>query len=332
MSCGGIVVDTDPGIDDAVALALLIALAKDRVQGVTVTYGNCTVQWAAANAAAILTLCGANNIPLVLGAQRPLCRRAEPAEDTHGADGLGYARSVCRTATGAICQENRWAPDALLEWAAAAQGCGGLTLICLGPLTNLALALARNRDLLLQGINSVVVMGGSAGAAGNTTPVSEFNFWCDPEAARAVFASGLPLFMVGLDVTRQMVLPVAALRKLEVGAEHTPQPELIRTLAAAMRFYAEFHERVEGLAGCILNDPLAVLLALQPELAYSRRMYVSIECGDGVTRGQSVCDRYGHLHAAPNAGVYLEVDGRQAMWRVWNALAPGLIGYDDLQV
>jgi purine nucleosidase len=169
-------------------------------------------------------------------------------------------------------------------------------------------------------------MGGSAGAPGNTTPVSEFNFWCDPEAAKAVFTSGLPINMVGLDVTRQMFLSASALAKLACAPNSNA---LMQTLVAAMRFYQEFHQVSEGLSGCIVNDPLAVLLALDPEMGRTRPMYVHIDCSDEITRGQSVCDRFGFLKSEANAHVYLEVEAQSAMQLVWNTLAPGVLGATD---
>lgn len=292
-----VIIDTDPGIDDSVALALATASPELDILAVTTTYGNTTVDRATRNARELFTRLGVSErIPVYPGADRPLLRPLQVAADTHGEEGLGYAE-----AGHAVLPENEplEAPHALLRLAATSDE--PLTLICLGPLTNLALALALDRPLLQQQVTEIVLMGGEPDGCGNITPVSEFNFWCDPEAAEMVFRGGIPIRMVGLNVTRRMVVTRAA---VDILAGHD-MPTL-RWWGDMLRFYEEFHRAQSGLEGCIINDPLAVALAMAPEYGVARPMYVEVALHDGPTRGQSLCDRYGLSGRPENARVYTE--------------------------
>ncbi|HLN63902.1 MAG TPA: nucleoside hydrolase, partial [Symbiobacteriaceae bacterium] len=151
-------------------------------------------------------------------------------------------------------------------------------------------------------------MGGSAGAPGNTTPVSEYNSWSDPEAALCVLESGIPVRMVGLDATRCVFMPGALVERLR----RHDDPE-VRWWAEMWRFYVEFHERSERLSGCVMNDPLAIALLLDPGLGRWADMYVTVDCGPGLTRGQTICDRFGFAGRPANAAVCLEADGERAL-------------------
>lgn len=189
------------------------------------------------------------------------------------------------------------APGVMLRLAAEARE--PLTMICLGPLTNLAIALSLDRPLLQEQLAEIVVMGGEPNGNGNITPVAEFNFWSDPEAAQIVMQSGIPIRMVGLNVTRRMVLTREAIELLSNDAEAE-----LRWWGDMLRFYEEFHRTHEGLHGCIINDPLTIALAVAPEFGTAQPMYVEISQHDDLTRGQSLCDRYGFLGLPPNADVY----------------------------
>lgn len=292
-----VIIDTDPGIDDSVALALAVQSPELEIAAVTTTYGNTTIARATQNAREVLARLGARErIPVYPGADRPLLRSLDVAIETHGEHGLGYALPAltAELQPDEIAVE---APGAMLRLAAGASE--PVTIICLGPLTNLALALALDRPLLQRQVAEIVLMGGEPNGQGNVTPVSEFNFWCDPEAAQIVLLSGIPLRMVGLNVTRRMVLTSQAIEAL--AADDRPA---LRWWGDMLRFYAEFHRTREGLEGCILNDPLAVALAIAPEFGVAEPMYVEIALHDDLTRGQSLCDRYGLLGDAPNADVY----------------------------
>jgi len=290
-----VIIDTDPGIDDAVALALAVRSPELHILGVTITFGNTTRDNAFRNARYVLDRFGGTGVPVFPGAKRPLVRPLVTAPETHGEGGLGYLPPPEGTV------EGEFAPLAILRMLRSART--PVTIIAIGPLTNLALALAQGEEVMREKVAEIVLMGGSAGAPGNTTPVSEFNFWADPEAARAVLQSGIPIRMVGLDVTRRMVFPSDLVERLRGSG----QPDA-RFLGELLRFYVDFHREYEGLDGCIVNDPLAVALVIDERFGQARPMYVEVSCADDLTRGQSICDRYGFLHREPNARVYLWCD------------------------
>lgn len=289
-----VIIDTDPGIDDSVALALAVASPEMDIAAVTTTYGNTTVSCATRNVRQLLARLNIRQrIPIHPGADRPLLRPLAVAADTHGAAGLGYAAIDLEEEIGDV-----EAPRAILRL--AAESSTPITLICLGPLTNLALALALDRPLLKQQVAEIVLMGGEPCAHGNVTPVAEFNFWCDPEAAQMVLHGGIPIRLVGLNVTRRMVITRHA---VEILSEH--DAPLQRWWGDMLRFYAEFHRLHEGLEGCIINDPLAVALAFAPEFGEAYAMRVEVSRHDDLTRGQSLCDRHGFLGEPANAQVYM---------------------------
>jgi purine nucleosidase len=293
----GVIIDTDPGIDDALAIALAVRSPELDVLALTTVYGNGPVAATTRNARHLLGRLGAPSIPVFAGAGRPLVREPAFALETHGEGGLGNA-SVPAVAED-LSVEAPGAMLSLLEEAGAP-----VTVVALGPLTNLALALALDRDLCRAAIGEVIWMGGSAGAPGNTTPVSEWNAWCDPEAARSVFESGLPIRMVGLDATRCVLLE----SQVVDGFAGHADPE-VRWWAQMWQFYVDFHRRSEKLEGCIMNDPLAVAVLLRPELGRFEPMYVEVDCGWALTRGQTLCDRFGLAGREANARVCLEAEG-----------------------
>jgi purine nucleosidase len=297
-----IIIDTDPGIDDALAIALAVRSPELNLLAVTTTYGNGPVVTTTRNARHLLRRLGAGGVPVYPGAQRPLVREPAFATETHGDQGLGYADVPdTEPVAGAVV-----APGALLKLLADAAE--PVTVVALGPLTNLALALALDRERCSRCIREIAWMGGSAGAPGNTTPVSEFNAWCDPEAARAVMDSSIPVRMVGLDATRCVFMGADLVERLAGHAD----PE-VRWWAGMWRFYVEFHRRSERLEGCILNDPLAVGLLIRPELGRWAEMYVEVDTGWALTRGQTLCDRFGFAGRPANAAVCLEADGEGAL-------------------
>lgn len=267
-----VVIDTDPGIDDALALLLAARWERCRLLAVTTTYGNTTLDLATRNARLVLARAGAE--PLVLqGWDRPLERPLVTAKETHGAEGIGDL-------TGATPEPVYPSGSALRDALRAARE--PVTLVTLGPLTNLALALRLDAGLVRAQVSRHVMMGGNLEAAGNTGPHSEFNVWCDPEAAEAVFAAGLGTEMVGLDVTRQLVIPGAAVHALATHADSDAQ-----WLGRLLGFYVRFHEEVEGLRGAVINDPLAVALAVAPGLGTADPVPIAVDRSDGPLRGRT---------------------------------------------
>ncbi|HEY2806285.1 MAG TPA: nucleoside hydrolase [Gemmatimonadales bacterium] len=283
-----LVVDTDPGIDDALALLLAVRWRKCRLLAVTTTFGNHYLDTVTRNARLILDR-GPSAAPVTPGADRPLKRELIVARETHGKQGLGDLDAPAAPAV-------RASSDALHD---VLESLGGpVTLITLGPLTNLAHALHRDAALVRSRVTKHVAMGGNIAAPGNTGPHSEFNVWCDPEAAGEVFSAGLKSEMVGLDVTRQLVLPAASVEKLAAHSDPDAQ-----WLGKLLGFYVRFHQAQEGLAGAVINDPLAIALALEPGWGETESFPLTVDLGDGPDRGRTTAGG-----AAPPVKAYRAFD------------------------
>ena len=266
-----VIIDTDPGIDDALALLLALRSPELDVRGIVTVYGNTTLSHATRNAHAIARW-AASRVPVAAGADRPIERELDVAIETHGPSGLGEA--VVPDA--APVEPN---PAALLE-ALAAQP-EPVTLVTLGPLTNLAYALGRDPGLVRRQVVAHLAMAGALRAQGTATALSEFNVWCDPEAASAVLAARLPSRWVGLDVTRRLVMTSDDVEALH----ETPRRRWLRD---ALRQYVRFHRSYEGLDGCVVNDPLVIAELLRPGLIAYERVRVAVDLGAGPTRGRTV--------------------------------------------
>jgi inosine-uridine nucleoside N-ribohydrolase len=279
-----VVIDTDPGIDDCLALLLALASPELDVRGISVSYGNTVVEHAYRNAVEIVRRSG-HRIPVAVGARRPLKRALAVALETHGASGLGYAE-VPRAG---VALDFVRPLERLLE-----REPGPVTLVTLGPLTSLALALRRDAELVRRKVARHVAMVGTIAAPGNTTAYSEFNAWCDPEAVDVVLRAELPTEMVGLDVTRRVVLTAAEIERLG----RTPSATA-HWLYDALRFYLEFHRRHEGLDGCVINDALPIAALLQPDVLTFQPQRVVVELEAGEHRGHTRVDPDGvRVHVA----------------------------------
>lgn len=270
-----ILIDTDPGIDDMLALLLALESPELDVRGISVSYGNTVVEHAFRNAVEILRRAGAR-VTLGVGARRPLKRPLAVARETHGESGLGYA-SV--PPAGVILDFVKSLEHFLRDEP------GPVTLVTLGPLTSLALALRSDPALVRAKVARHIAMVGNIAAAGNTTRYSEFNAWCDPEALDIVLRAELPTEMVGLDVTRQLVLAPQEVTRLE----RTGAPQA-RWIHDALRFYIEFHKQYEGLEGCIVNDVLAIAALLTPAALAFEEQRVVVDLEDGEHRGHTRLD------------------------------------------
>ncbi|MCV7193321.1 nucleoside hydrolase [Mycolicibacterium brumae] len=305
--------DLDTGVDDAMALAYLLASPEAELVGVASTAGNVGAQRVCANNLALLELCGRPDIPVSLGSLVPLSIPLRTAEDTHGPAGLGYAALPAAHAGPTDY-------DAATAWVRAARAHPGeLIGLATGPLTNLALAL-RAEPGLPGLLRRLVIMGGAFDYRGNTTPVSEWNIAVDPEAAAEVFAAWgaavagghageLPI-VCGLNITERMALrpPYLAELAAAAGAPGIPSANpLIRVLSDALRFYFEFHDSVgEGYLAHV-HDPFAAAVALDPGLVNTREATVDVELDGSLTRGMTVADWAGHWGRPPNARI--AVDG-----------------------
>lgn len=267
-----ILIDTDPGIDDAVALALAAKLPELRIVAITTEHGNTDIDRATRNARLIASTAGII-APIIPGAANPLVREPHPARETHGAEGLGFV-----IPGQAAENEIDGAAEAII---AQVRGNHKLTVCCMGPLTNLATAIAFAPDIA-DALGPVFVMGGALGVPGTQTPLSEFNWWSDPEAADFVLHANLDLRLVPLDVTRRIAIPGSAIRAL---IEAGKADQEARFWADALRFYAEFHREYEHFDGCVVNDALAIALAADPSLAQWEEMRIDVSLSDDERRG-----------------------------------------------
>jgi purine nucleosidase len=281
-------IDTDTASDDAVAILMALADPQVRVAALTIVAGNVSLQQGARNALYTCEIAGAET-PVHLGAAAPLTRRHLDAHWFHGRDGLGDRNYPAPKRA----PEREHAVDALIRCAAAEPG---LTLVTLGPLTNIALALARNPGFA-HNIGRCVVMGGAPCCEGNATPAAEYNIWVDPEAARRTFRSGLPIEMVGWHVSRG----ASVLSDEEVA-------DILALGAAKARFAIECNARAKeayfvqtGERGLSLADPTAMAVALDRGvgLDWSRHL-VEIECASELTRGMTIVDRLNVAHDENN--------------------------------
>lgn len=283
-----VILDTDPGIDDALAILLGLASPEIELVALSVVHGNCPRADALRNALAVLALAQAPHVPVAVGCVRPLLREPFMAQDVHGDAGLGYA-TLPPAPFGPIDEH---AVDLLIREIMAAPG--EITLCAIGPLTNVALALRKVPELA-QHVRELIFMGGAFRVEGNATPLAEFNVYADPHAAQIVFSSGMPITVMPWDITKQVrILPADLERLLAAGG---PIPPFV---AAATRFYMEFHAERLGYAGCAINDPAALVLAWLPELATYTPLAASVEIISELTMGQTVGDFLHHTAAAPN--------------------------------
>ena len=284
-----IIIDTDPGIDDCLAILLALNSPELEVRGISISYGNTKVENAYRNCVEILRrVKNRTRVTLGIGARRPLKRQIQVADDTHGPSGLGYAEVP---PAGVILDYVR-PLERLLE----AQP-EPVTLVTLGPVTSLALVLRANPALVREKVARHVAMIGNIEAPGNTTRFSEFNAWCDPEALATVLAAEIPTEMIGLDVTRKVVIKSSEVERL---AHQSPW------LYDALRFYVEFHKKQEGLDGAVINDVLAIAYLLQPEVLTFSDLRLTVGLDEGNTRGRTKLDAKGsftrvamEVHAAP---------------------------------
>ena len=291
-----VILDTDPGIDDALAFILLKAMPEVALQAITVTHGNTSVEKCTTNALKLVELLGMQNIPVAMGADQPLVKALSVAEETHGDTGLGHA--ILPQPTIRAIDQN--AANLIIELVNANPG--EITILCIGPVTNLALALLKDPSLRKK-IKNVLSMAGTIHYPGNATPSSEYNVFCDPESFDILLRSGIDLTIVPLDVTYQCLFTKEHVARLK-GARADIETFINRSTA----FYMEFHAEYQGIHGCAINDPLAAAILIKPELVTFREYYVDIELHGEFTTAKLSADHFSATGNQPNAKVAMEVD------------------------
>ena len=286
-----ILLDCDPGHDDAIALLLALGSDELELRGVTTVAGNQTLEKTTANAIRVLELAGRAKIPVAAGAGRPLLREPRVAADVHGDTGLD----------GPDLPPPHVDPSPQHAVDFLAERVDGATLVATGPLTNVALLLARYPEATPE---RIVLMGGAI-AEGNVTPAAEFNIWADPEAARRVFTSGLDVTMVGLDVThRALVTPAHASQLREAG-------RIGAVVAELLEFYGGYHRSVYGWDGSPIHDAVAVAHVIDPGLLELERLNVRIDTESELCRGRTVVDFWRRTGLEPTANVAVGIDAER---------------------
>jgi inosine-uridine nucleoside N-ribohydrolase len=289
-----VLMDCDPGHDDAIALLLALASPEIDLLGVTTVHGNQTLEKTTANALRVLELAGRSDIEVAAGAARPLVGPPAVAGDVHGESGLDGPELPDPTTTPVAAH----AVDFLAERLLAAPA--PVTLVPTGPLTNVALLLALH-PRAAERIERIVLMGGAI-AEGNVTPAAEFNIWADPEAAARVFASGLDVTMIGLDVTHRALLTPEHARRLRAAGT-------IGTFVADLHsFYTRFHRDIYAWDGAPVHDAVAVAHVISAELVRTERRNVEIDCASELCRGRTVVDLWRRTGRAENAWVGVDID------------------------
>ncbi|MEO5745393.1 MAG: nucleoside hydrolase [Terracoccus sp.] len=276
-----IIFDCDTGIDDALAMLYGAGNGAEFV-ACTVTHGNVPVATGARNTVTVLDYLGLDTVPVFEGAARPMAQPLMTAEFVHGQDGLGDAGVV--QSTRAIAGDMAAAEIVRL----ARSRPGELTLVAVGPLTNIGLALLLEPELPSL-VKDVVIMGGAIGVPGNSAEFGEANVWHDPEAAQLVVDAAWDVLFVGLEITMKTGLAAESLER--IGASEDPRAQLAWKI---MQFYLDVYEGQLGVRTCVLHDPLAMALALEPELATYRTIEASLELRGGRSRGQLIGDLRGY--------------------------------------
>ncbi len=288
-----VVIDCDPGIDDALAIFMALASDQLRVVGISTAAGNVPVEHTAANALQLVELAGCT-IEVCKGATDPFCTKRKTAESVHGKNGIGDVRLP--ESIGKISDR---APHEMIF--AKAEDCSGeLEIIATGPLTNIAETLLIYPSIRNK-IKRIWIMGGAAGS-GNRTPAAEFNIFADAHSASAVFASGIPITMCGLDVTNKALIYEDDINTLSGFGNIVSQKS-----ALMLRWYLGFYKSF-GFNGVAMHDPFTVAVAIDPTLVKTKHLFVDVETEGEFTLGKTVVDMLGVSGKEPNVDVALELD------------------------
>jgi purine nucleosidase len=325
-----LILDVDTGIDDALALLYAVASPEADIRAVTCVGGNADARQVARNTLAVLELAGRPDVEVALGVEQPLVRAIETTPETHGPRGLGYAElPEPRTSL-----SPRHGARVIVDL--AREHPGEITLVTLGPLTNLAVALQSEPELPRL-LRRWILMGGSYRSPGNTAPTVEWNIHCDPEAAKQTLTGwGEPRpIAMGLDVTERAKITPQHMVELARRAGSTPDDSIalargedpmlasrsvasnpiVRFVADALRFYMEFHSRFDDFYGAFIHDPFAVAAALDPSLIRTEALPVDVELEGTLTAGETVTDWRRVWGRPPNVDVAVEGDGEAFLAR-----------------
>lgn len=311
-----VIIDCDPGIDDSLAILLAVNSPELEILGITTCSGNVEAKMGAKNALKTLQICSSLNIPVYKGEDKPLKRALVTAQDTHGEDGIG--ENFYEDVAEYKIKEN--GVDFIID---TLKNNKDVSIIALGPLTNIAKAIMKNKKAF-DNLDEFVSMGGAFRIHGNCSPVAEFNYWVDPHAADYVYKN-LPkkIHMIGLDVTRKIVLTpniIEFINRLD--------KDISKYITEITRFYIDFHWEQEGIIGCVINDPLAVAYFIDRSICSGFESYVEV-VDDGIAMGQSVVDSFDFYKNDKNAVVLTDVDDKKFMYMFLKRLFKGYEGVID---
>ncbi len=294
-----IILDTDPGIDDALALFLALGSPEIALEAVTTVSGNVSVEQTTYNALSLLTLTGNTDIPVAYGSSQPLVRERVDAAHVHGKNGLGEVLLPEPT----IAPVEQQAVDLIIETVMG--NSGEITLVPIGPLTNIALAV-REEPSIAQHVREVVIMGGAARVPGNVTPSAEFNIFADPHAASIVFHAGWPLRLVSLDVTQRV-----SLHRHHVDTLAQRGGKVATVIKDMLNYYFDVFGPQYGYTTFQMHDPLCLAAVFQPDLITWEQAYVDVELAGTLTLGETVAYFRKANAPAPNMQVSVEVDSER---------------------
>jgi inosine-uridine nucleoside N-ribohydrolase len=306
-----IILDCDPGHDDAIAMILAASrISNLQIEAITTVAGNVEVEKNTKNALKVCDIIGLQDVPVAQGADRPLVKEREIAEEIHGETGLDGPNLPKEPKKQAMEQH---AVDVIIE--KVMQSEEAITLVPTGPLTNIALAMIKEPRIIPK-IREIVLMGG--GTFGNWTPAAEFNIWVDAEAAKVVFTSGVPITMFGLDVTHQAIATEAIVQDL---AEiDNPVAEFVVEL---LKFFAKTYKEVFGFAGPPIHDACTIAYLIDPSIFECKHVHVAIETKGEFTYGATVVDMLGTTGKEPNVQFAHHLDAE----KFWNLMKQALASY-----
>jgi inosine-uridine nucleoside N-ribohydrolase len=294
-----ILIDTDPGVDDSMAILLAFASPEVQVEGLTTVFGNVGVDLTTKNALRLVELAGRPDVPVASGAEKPLLRPfTGKGSLVHGSNGLGEVEMPEPKGQPDKRKAAQFIIDTIME------NPGEITLVPLGPLTNVALAVA-TEPRIAENVREVVLMGGAAGVPGNASPVAEANIRNDPESAHIVFHAGWPLTMIGLDVTEKSMMAPEYLERLR--AANNPWTDFIDKITKHyLRFYGTL-----GLEAMPVHDSSALAYVIDPTLFTTRHVYTDVDHQSEHHHGQTVPDWRGQREREPNVHVAVDVDSER---------------------
>ncbi len=292
-----IILDTDPGVDDTTAIVMSLASEKLDVKGIVAVAGNVERRYTGDNVRNIVQCCGRQDVPIVLGEEKPMTRELVTASHIHGENGMGSLKLPLSD----LPFVNESGVDFIYR--TACENPGELRLVTIGPMTDAGMLIKKYPDVTSK-LHSIIAMGGAMGV-GNVTPAAEYNIYADPEAAKITFDSGIPVILIGLDVTVQTVVT----REQNEAFKSIGNP--VADLLSNLNTYLMDKESPFNKNGAIMHDPLALSYLLEPSIFEMENYYIDVVCDNGKARGMTLVDKYRLSGKKPNVSVAVKADNKK---------------------